>query len=294
MTDIFKRPSKQEIDSVATLLKPWEWLTSPAFFGVENIPLEGPVLFVGNHTIIGILDVPLMWMHLYHELGIYMRPLGDHFHFKVPIWRDILAKFGLVDGTRSNFSKLVEHGEYILVFPGGAREVAKRRGEEYQLIWQERLGFARMAIQHGCTIVPFASVGAEECWDIIADPDEIMQSALGKYLKKWGIRNDLIFPLVKGVGFTPLPRPQRFYFKFGKPIDTTQYKGKFENIRYCKDLREYTKTVVESLIQDLREYRRKDPDKALIPRLWHHFTHPSQRHSEDFGKEKVSMTDEIG
>jgi len=54
----------------------------------------------------------------------------------------------------------------VLVFPGGAPEVNKRRGEKYQLMWKERIGFARLAIQYSYPIVPFAAVGAEEsCHD---------------------------------------------------------------------------------------------------------------------------------
>jgi hypothetical protein len=35
----------------------------------------------------------------------------------------------------------------VLVYPGGGREVAKRKGEKYQLLWKERVGFARLAIE---------------------------------------------------------------------------------------------------------------------------------------------------
>ena len=50
----------------------------------------------------------------------------------------------------------------MLVFPGSGREVTKRKGEAYKVIWKERTGFARMAIEHGYPITPFASVGPEE------------------------------------------------------------------------------------------------------------------------------------
>jgi 1-acyl-sn-glycerol-3-phosphate acyltransferase len=57
----------------------------------------------------------------------------------------------------------------ILVFPGGSREVNKRRGQQYQLLWRERIGFARLAIKHGYPIVPFAAVGADDMFDVIID-----------------------------------------------------------------------------------------------------------------------------
>ena len=60
-------------------------------------------------------------------------------------------------------------GENILLFPGGAREVAKRKGEAYQLVWKKRLGFVRLAVEHSYRILPFASVGQEDAFSIILD-----------------------------------------------------------------------------------------------------------------------------
>ncbi len=42
----------------------------------------------------------------------------------------------------------MRRGELVMVFPGGAREVNKRKNERYKLV-ENRLGFARLAIQHG-------------------------------------------------------------------------------------------------------------------------------------------------
>ena len=38
----------------------WNWLCRPEFFGLDNIPDEKPLIFVGNHTMYGIYDMPLM------------------------------------------------------------------------------------------------------------------------------------------------------------------------------------------------------------------------------------------
>lgn len=45
----------------------------------------------------------------------------------------------------------------------------KSGDEPYTLFWKERTGFARMAIQHGYSIVPVASVGLEEMIHIACD-----------------------------------------------------------------------------------------------------------------------------
>jgi hypothetical protein len=52
-----------------------------------------------------------------------------------------------------------------LLFPGGAKEVNKRVGQEYQLFWKESPDFVRLAARCGAIIVPFAAVGADDAYD---------------------------------------------------------------------------------------------------------------------------------
>lgn len=260
-------PTPSEVELVGSIFKPWEWLTSPVFHGLDNIPTQGPVLFVGNHTIMGGLDVPLVWLKLYREKEIFMRMLVDHAHFKIPILRDFLAKFGEVDGTRENASELLRRGQYVLVFPGGSREAFKRKGEAYQLIWRHHLGFAKMAIQFGCPIVPMASVGPEECYDIVWDSDDYLNSPFGGMIKKLGIRKDLLIPIVKGIGPTLIPRPQRFYVHFGNPIPTDRFN--FEDTKEnAMELRDVVKASLEEGIEFLKAEREKDPKKDLLRRVF--------------------------
>ncbi len=262
-----EHPSEAEIAPILHLIRPWEIITDPKFIGLDRIPEERPLLFVGNHTVIGIYDVPLMFACLYREKGIFLRALGDHAHWKVPVWRDFLSRFGVVDGNRENCARLMEAGETILVFPGGAREVTKRKGEKYRLIWKERTGFARMAIAHGCTIVPFAAVGAEESVDIFLDGNDLLASPIGPLLKRLGVRTDQLFPFVKGIGPTPLPRPVRMYFYFGEPIDTKRFGKDAEDEAKRFALRDETRDAVEAGITYLRKYRRQDLKKDLLPRV---------------------------
>jgi len=252
------KPSTTSLAVVLEVLEPWRKLTQPTFIGLERIPAERPLLFVGNHTLFGLLDVPLMIGELWKQKGIYLRGLGDHVHFKVPVWGELLRRFGAVDGTRENCAALMRAGETVLVFPGGAREVAKRKNEHYQLIWKDRLGFARMALRHGCTIVPFAAVGADDAYDIIVDGNEIMQSPIGTLVKKLGIkRDDFILPIARGFAGTPLPKPQRFYFEFAEPIPTSGYPG--DDDTSARTVRDATRAAIESTIARLLELRDRDP-----------------------------------
>ena len=259
------RPTAAEIAAARLLFEPWRLLTSPVFHGIRHVPTDRPFLLVGNHTLMGVLDVPLMVLGLHERSGVFVRSLGDHLHFQVPLWRDLLTLFGTIDGTRENCAALMRAGEPILVFPGGGREVFKHKGERYRLIWKNRTGFAALAIAHGYPIVPFAAVGAEECFDILLDADDLRHSPLGPVLEWLTPRADEIPPVVAGIG--PLPRPQRFYFRFEAPIETTAWPGREASQDACLELREQVKRAIERGIRALRRERRRDPDAALAPRL---------------------------
>jgi len=254
------------MQELALLLTPLRLLTSPISYGLDNIPRGRPCLFVGNHTLFS-LDAPMMIAELYAKRGVVIRSLGDHVHFRIPLWRDLLTKFGVIDGTRDNCAALMAAGESVLVFPGGAREVFKHKGEKYRLLWGERLGFARMAIQYGYPIVPFAAVGAEDALDIVLDGDALVPDAARPLLERLGVRTDAFIPFVKGIGPTPLPRPERLYFSFARPIETRTYAGRHTDAAACASVRDRTKRAIEKGIAFLLAKRARDPERELLPRL---------------------------
>lgn len=254
-------PSEEEIDFISKIFSTWEWLTQPQFIGLENIPKNGPLLFVSNHTIIGGLDVPIIWLKLVRDEKIFLRMLVDHAHFQIPMLKEFLIKYGEVEGTRKNADFLLESKQHVLVFPGGAREAFKKKGEAYQLLWRENLGFAKLAIAHGCPIVTLASVGPEECYDIVWDADDYLKSPLGKIIQKYKFRKDLLVPFVKGFGPTLLPKPQKFYFKFGSPIESTDF-NKVDSNENAQILKSIVKNQLESDIQYLIDFRKNDIKKS--------------------------------
>ncbi len=256
--------SDETLQAIIRALEPYRRAVSPVFLGLERIPQRRPLLFVGNHTLGGLFDVPLMARELYVEHGIHLRALADHFHYEVPVWRDLLERVGAVDGTPENCGELMEQGQCVLVFPGGAREVTKRKGEQYKLIWKQRRGFARLAVQHGCTVVPFSAVGVEDAFEIVLDADDFLASPAGMLAKALGWRTDLIPPITRGLAGTPLPRPERFYFQFGEPLDPADFAGDADPVWA---LREATRMAVAAGIEELMLYREGDPGRRLSGRI---------------------------
>ncbi len=257
------------------LTSPHRFYFSPTFYNLENFDPHKPTLMVGNHTIYGVIDVPLLIAQLYKETGVLVRSLADHAHYKVPVWRSMLDQIGSVEGTRENCARLMENGEHVLVFPGGAREVSKRKGEQYQLTWKQRTGFCRMAIEHGYNILPFASVGPDDMYDILLDAEDIKRSPLGGLLNKAGLLKkdsilrggDLIMPITRGIGLSVIPRPEPFYFSLGKEIDVSSYAGKENDQEALLKLREKVSFSIQDLIGDLMVKREHDHRPGLLRKI---------------------------
>lgn len=255
--------SDRRIDAVVRVIDQLARVTRPKFYGLENVT-EERLMFVGNHTLYGVFDVPFMVAELRKRRGLAIRSLGDHRHWAVPGWREFLESVGAVRGTRANTAELMRRGEPILVFPGGAGEVFKQRDQQYKLLWKSRLGFASLAIEHGYPIVPFAAVGGEEMLDVVLDEKSPLVGPLARAFEKHvGMPMP---PIVRGIGLTPIPRPQRFYFWFGEPIDPAPYRrGGQAGVRR---LRDHVKRQVEDGIEFLLAEREADPGRRLRDRLF--------------------------
>ena len=249
------------------------WYFAPDYLHLERVDPRRPTLFVGNHSVFGVLDVLLFADGLYGEHGISLRMLADRNHFKLPLWRDFVEQTGAVLGTRANCAALMRSGEQILVFPGGAREVFKHKGEAYRLIWKERLGFVQLAIEHGYTITPYATVGAEEAFDVLLDSSDYMATPLGRYLRRSGIADRYLRggeefpPVVRGLGLTAIPRPEKLYFSIGKPIETVRYEGKADDPALLRRLRSRVGRALEQLIAELQEHRGRDNRPGTLRRV---------------------------
>jgi hypothetical protein len=153
------------------------------------------------------------------------------------------------------------------VFPGGTGEVFKGRGQGYQLLWKERLGFARLAIEFGYPIVPFAAVGAEEMLHVVVDREMPIAAQVSALMRRMvGVP---LPPIPRGIGVTPLPRPERLYFWFGQPVDTSRYGGAGEDDAAARAVRDEVRAAVQAGIRILLTERERDPHRGLLPRLWH-------------------------
>ena len=210
---------------------------TPTFIGAEQLDASQPAMYVGNHSMYGVLDSPMLIDYLYNEHQVAVVSIADHSHFYLPLWRSVVKKFGAVDGVPAYVREAMQQGYSILVFPGGGREVLKREGEQYQLIWKQRYGFLKLAQEFGYDIVPFAALGGDEVFDIGFDANKVVQH---QYFQKLLQVPQLSRLLRKGEVIPSLPKhliPKRlpFYFKF-MPRQSLMHIENLEQLQQFRDL----------------------------------------------------------
>jgi 1-acyl-sn-glycerol-3-phosphate acyltransferase len=251
-------------DGIAPLID----ITQPHVSGLDLLPDDGRFLLVGNHTQFIGGEVLLVPHFVRRAIGTRVRPLADRRFAQQPgLGQDVITAYGGVIGDPETARELMRHNETILVFPGGGREIAKFKGEEYHLNWRGRSGFARIAVENEYPIVPVGLVGGDDVYKSLVTRD----STLGRLSQAISTRltgeADMAMPLMRGVGPTFIPRPQRMYLRFGQPIQTT--KPESESTKdWVASVRESTRQSLETILTDLLAIRADDPYRELNPLAW--------------------------
>lgn len=80
------------------------------------------VLVAGNHTLLGLYDLPLLVHELYLR-GYKVRGLAHPGHWKTPLG-PIFESLGAVKASPMAAYRLLQDAEAVLLFPGGGREVS--------------------------------------------------------------------------------------------------------------------------------------------------------------------------
>jgi 1-acyl-sn-glycerol-3-phosphate acyltransferase len=170
----------------------------PRVHGLEQVPPDRPVVYVGKH--------PRTWLYvetmLMSLLTFYdarrVRPFhaaekqGTSLH-RLPLAAWVRRHTGAIPATEEAALATLRSGDSVLLFPGGARELY---GPPDRLGWRGRRGFARIAARAGVPVVPFAIAGA--------DQQHPLRLRLGRSGSLW---------------LPPLPLPVPLDFWFGAPLD---------------------------------------------------------------------------
>jgi 1-acyl-sn-glycerol-3-phosphate acyltransferase len=133
--------------------------------GLDNIPPEGPILLVGNHS--GgtlIADTFVFAQGFYDHFGPLRRfhQLAHDLVFRIPGARASLSRYGTVPASPENMKRALEREAALLVYPGGDHETYRPTWESGKIDFAGRTGFAKLALEHGCQIVPVVAIGGQE------------------------------------------------------------------------------------------------------------------------------------
>lgn len=258
---------RRAVFRVADQLDPIVDLCKPYVDGSDNLPRDGRFLLVGNHTTAGWPEIVLIPYFVHRELGVRVRGLANRgLADRRGLTADLLAAAGAVVGNQDNGAELMRHNETLLVFPGGGREMPKFKGEEYQLFWEGRSGFARLAIAHGYPIVPVGLVGGDDVYRALVERDSAWGRAGRLFTRHVLRRPEVNIPLMRGLGPTLIPRPQRMYVRFGTPISTV--KPANTTAAWESTVKHQTQTALEAILADLQDLRESDPFQGLNPLGW--------------------------
>lgn len=134
-------------------------------YEVENfyrIPKTGAALIVYYHGCIPLDHFYLMTKVLLYRKRL-IRSVGDHFLFLIPGSRMLMNELKVLTGPVEECVKLLNEGNLLSIAPGGTRE-ALFGDNRYKLIWNDRIGFAKVAIEAKVPIIPVFTQNLREAF----------------------------------------------------------------------------------------------------------------------------------
>jgi 1-acyl-sn-glycerol-3-phosphate acyltransferase len=133
--------------------------------GLRNVPREGPVLLVGNHSGGTLIADTFVFAQAFYDHFTPLRRFHQLAHdlvFKVPGARVSLSRYGTVPASPANMARALGLGAALLVYPGGDHETYRPSWESAKVDLAGRTGFVRLALEHGTPIVPVVAIGGQE------------------------------------------------------------------------------------------------------------------------------------
>lgn len=181
--------------------------------GIENIPAEGPVIIMGNHS--GGLPIDAVMLnnanYNLHPNPRRMRALSHEWLHNIGLIGTILRGLGAVPANFGTAMKLLNNGEIVVFYPEGARGTGKLYTSRYRIIDFDP-GFVKAAVLSGAPVVPVTTVGGDEIYPILASLPK-----LAKLLDMPYYPVTPTFPLLP-ICSSCIPLPVKMLIKIHKPV----------------------------------------------------------------------------
>ena len=137
----------------------------PKVRGLENIPEDGPVLLVGNHSGGTLIADTFVFAYAFYKHFGPERAFHQLVHdiaINMPVLARGMRKYGSVAANHENAERALDKGAALLVYPGGDWETYRPSWRQSEIDFGGRRGFLRLARKMGVPIVPVVSIGGQE------------------------------------------------------------------------------------------------------------------------------------
>jgi 1-acyl-sn-glycerol-3-phosphate acyltransferase len=211
------------------------WLLASLYFraevrGLGNVPEEGPVLLVGNHS----------GGNLTPDTGVFTLAFSTYFGVERAFYQlahnlvlsmpglSFLRKYGTVAASPDNARKALRAGAAVLVYPGGDYEVHRPSWQGRRVDFGGRKGFLRLALEERVPIVPVVSIGGQETALFLSRGERLAKGLrLDKLFRLKVLPISLAPPWGINVGdmFGHVPLPAKITVEALPPIDLRREFG---------------------------------------------------------------------
>src|SRR2546423_1610186 len=242
---------------------PGMWLLASFYFradvkGLENIPAEGPVLLVGNHSGGNMTPDTLVFTLAFNTyFGVERRfhQLAHNLVLAMPQLAS-LRKYGTVAASTENAHKALETGAALLVYPGGDYEVHRPTWESGRVDFGGRKGYIRLALEQNVPIVPLVSLGGQETALFLSRGERLARLLrLDKILRLKVLPISIAIPWGLNVGdfLGHWPLPAKLQMRALPPIEIRKQFGRNPDI---DEVNEYVLGTMQATLDSLAEERR--------------------------------------
>jgi 1-acyl-sn-glycerol-3-phosphate acyltransferase len=211
------------------------WLLASLYFraevrGLGNVPEEGPVLLVGNHSggnLTPDTGVFTLAFSTYFGVERVFHQLAHNLVLSMP-GLSFLRKYGTVAASHENARKALQAGAAVLVYPGGDYEVHRPSWQGRRVDFGGRKGFLRLALEEGVPIVPVVSIGGQETALFLSRGERLAKGlALDKLFRLKVLPISIAPPWGINVGdmLGHLPLPAKITVEALPPIDLRREFG---------------------------------------------------------------------
>lgn len=88
----------------------------------------------------------------------------------------VIEQVGGVPASRQAALEALDAGRNVLVFPGGDLDAFKAHRDRDRVVFGERTGFARLALEAGVPVVPIVTAGAGDTLLVLSDGQRLAQA----------------------------------------------------------------------------------------------------------------------